>query len=326
MTTPAVEVRNLSMRFDVSAPWLARVLTRTPRSVVHALEDITLTIDKGATFALVGESGCGKSTFARVLAGLYAPTSGSVRIFGIDPARAGKEERRELTRRVNMIFQDPYASLNPRWRVKDILAEPILTQEGRASGLDKRVREVLELVRMPASSLDKYPHQFSGGQRQRSSIARALATRPEFLILDEPTSALDVSVQAQVLNIMREIQRERGITYLIISHNLAVVHHMSDEIGVMYLGRLVEKADKQTLFSAPAHPYTKMLLAAIPEVGPARQTSVAVTGEVPSPIHPPAGCAFHPRCPHACAQCAQRVPAMRETAPGHFAACFDERS
>lgn len=326
MTTPAVEVRNLSMRFDVSAPWLARVLTRTPRSVVHALEDITLTIDKGATFALVGESGCGKSTFARVLAGLYAPTSGSVRIFGIDPARAGKEERRELTRRVNMIFQDPYASLNPRWRVKDILAEPILTQEGRASGLDKRVREVLELVRMPASSLDKYPHQFSGGQRQRISIARALATRPEFLILDEPTSALDVSVQAQVLNIMREIQRERGITYLIISHNLAVVHHMSDEIGVMYLGRLVEKADKQTLFSAPAHPYTKMLLAAIPEVGPARQTSVAVTGEVPSPIHPPAGCAFHPRCPHACAQCAQRVPAMRETAPGHFAACFDERS
>ncbi|HAW45282.1 MAG TPA: ABC transporter ATP-binding protein, partial [Sutterella sp.] len=237
-----------------------------------------------------------------------------------------KASRAKLSRRVNMIFQDPFASLNPRWTIKEIVSEPILTLEGRVPDLEKRVQKALDLVRMPVAALSKYPHQFSGGQRQRISIARALTTRPEFLILDEPTSALDVSVQAQVLNLMKEIQNETEMTYLLISHNLAVVHHMSDRVGVMYLGRLVELADKEELFTNPCHPYTQMLLRAIPDLNSGKSSQIQISGEVPSPLAPPPGCAFHPRCERVCAGCSKAVPPMREVAPGHQAACFEIKS
>jgi peptide/nickel transport system ATP-binding protein len=222
-------------------------------------------------------------------------------------------ELRQLRRRMQMIFQDPYASLNPRWKVLDIVGEP-LREHGLAHGSDElhaRVAELLRSVGLAAADTEKFPHQFSGGQRQRISIARALATQPEFLVCDEPTSALDVSVQAQVLNIMKDLQRQRGLTYLFISHNLAVVRHVSDEVGVMYLGRLVELADKASLFSTPRHPYTRMLLDAIPDIHMSGRARTPVQGEVPNPLNPPSGCAFHPRCPHANARCSTERPALK---------------
>ncbi len=308
--TPLVEVEDLAKVFDVSAPWLNRVVERKPRQFVHAVDGISFSIRKGQTLALVGESGCGKSTVARLLVGLYAPTRGRVRFEGVDTAT--HPDKRALHRRMQMIFQDPYASLNPRWKVLDIVAEP-LREHGLIQGpdaLQARVQELLLSVGMAAADIEKFAHQFSGGQRQRISIARALATQPEFLVCDEPTSALDVSVQAQVLNIMKDLQRERGLTYLFISHNLAVVRHVADQVGVMYLGRLVELADKRDLFGAPRHPYTRMLLDAIPDIHMSGRARTPVQGEVPNPLNPPAGCAFHPRCPHANARCSQERPAL----------------
>ena len=308
--TTLVEVEDLAKVFDVSAPWLNRVVERKPRQFVHAVDGISFAIRKGSTLALVGESGCGKSTVARLLVGLYAPTRGRVRFDGVDTAT--HPDRRALHRRMQMIFQDPYASLNPRWKVLDIVAEP-LREHGLIQGpdaLQARVQELLLSVGMAAADIEKFPHQFSGGQRQRISIARALATQPEFLVCDEPTSALDVSVQAQVLNIMKDLQRERGLTYLFISHNLAVVRHVADQVGVMYLGRLVELADKRDLFGAPSHPYTRMLLDAIPDIHMSGRARTPVQGEVPNPLDPPAGCAFHPRCPHANARCSRERPAL----------------
>jgi peptide/nickel transport system ATP-binding protein len=318
VTHPLVEVEGLAKTFDVSPPWLNRVAERKPRQFVHAVDDVAFTIGRGRTLALVGESGCGKSTVARLLVGLYAPTRGRVVFDGVDAS--GGRRPAAIRRRMQMIFQDPYASLNPRWKVKDIVAEPLrehgFAGEGAATGRDaqqrieERVGELLGSVGLAAPDAEKFPHQFSGGQRQRISIARALATEPEFLVCDEPTSALDVSVQAQVLNIMKELQTRRGLTYLFISHNLAVVRHVGDEVGVMYLGRIVELADKATLFAQPRHPYTRMLLDAIPDVHMSGRARTPVQGEVPNPLQPPPGCTFHPRCPHANERCRVERPAL----------------
>jgi peptide/nickel transport system ATP-binding protein len=313
VTAPLVEVVDLAKTFDVSASWLTRVVERRPRQFVHAVDGVGFSIERGQTLALVGESGCGKSTVARLLVGLYAPTRGQVLFDGIDAARLpDAATARALRRRMQMIFQDPYASLNPRWNVLDIVAEP-LRQHGLVVdevSARERVGELLHSVGLAAVDMGRYPHQFSGGQRQRISIARALATEPEFLVCDEPTSALDVSVQAQVLNLMKDLQRTRGLTYLFISHNLAVVRHVSDRVGVMYLGRLVELAPKAELFARPRHPYTRMLVDAIPDVRMTGRARTPVQGEVPNPLSPPSGCAFHPRCPHAQARCRAERPAL----------------
>ena len=319
---PLVEVHDLAKSFDVSAPWLNRVLERQPRQFVHAVDGVGFAIQRGKTLALVGESGCGKSTVARLLVGLYAPTGGRVEFDGVDTAATFRSAAAPaLRRRMQMIFQDPYASLNPRWKVEDIVAEPLrehglVATPGEAAvkvgkaDLASRVAELLKSVGLAAADMSKFPHQFSGGQRQRISIARALATQPEFLVCDEPTSALDVSVQAQVLNIMKDLQRSQGLTYLFISHNLAVVRHVSDQVGVMYLGRVVELADKAELFARPRHPYTRMLLDAIPDIGMSGRARTPVQGEVPNPLDPPPGCSFHPRCPHANDRCRQERPAQ----------------
>jgi len=310
---PLVEVRDLAKVFDVSAPWLNRVVERKPRQFVHAVDGVSFSIQRGKTLALVGESGCGKSTVARLLVGLYQPTRGQVSFDG-QPTDAAQNAAglRTLRRRMQMIFQDPYASLNPRWKVLEIIGEP-LREHGLVDNDDalrQQVATLLQSVGLAAADCDKFPHQFSGGQRQRISIARALATQPEFLVCDEPTSALDVSVQAQVLNIMKDLQRTRGLTYLFISHNLAVVRHVADQVGVMYLGRLVEVADKLELFERPRHPYTRMLLDAIPDIHMSGRSRTPVQGEVPNPLNPPSGCAFHPRCPHANARCSSERPAL----------------
>ena len=308
-----VQAQGLSKSFDVSLPWLNRVLERKGRSILRAVDDVSFDICRGETLSLVGESGCGKSTVARLLVGLYTPTAGRVRFFGHDLGELNTQQGRPLRQKLQMIFQDPYASLNPRWRVADIIAEPL-----RAHGLmsdhalvSARVDELLRQVRLSPADKEKYPHQFSGGQRQRLSIARALATKPEFLVCDEPTSALDVSVQAQVLNLMKDLQRELGLTYLFISHNLAVVHHISDRVGVMYLGRIVELASRRTLFSTPRHPYTRLLLDAIPDLEMSGRARTPVGGEVPNPLNPPSGCTFHPRCPFANERCKREVPLLK---------------
>ncbi len=312
---PLVRAHELAMRFDVSRPWLQRVIEGKPRQWLQAVDGVSFEIARGQTLALVGESGCGKSTVARLLVGLYAPSRGSFHFDGQDAHAAYQSaDARALRQRIQMIFQDPYASLNPRWTVEAIVGEPLLEHGliSRPAELRERAAELLVSVGLSAQDLGKYPHQFSGGQRQRISIARALATAPQFLVCDEPTSALDVSVQAQVLNIMKELQRSRSLTYLFISHNLAVVRHVSDRVGVMYLGRLVELADKHTLFSQPRHPYTRMLLDAIPKMQGSGAARTPVQGEVPNPLNPPTGCTFHPRCPQADERCKTERPALRQ--------------
>ena len=314
-TPPLVVAHDLAKTFDVSPPWLNRVIERKPRLMLKAVDGVSFEIERGKTLALVGESGCGKSTVARLLVGLYEPTRGGLTFDGQDAHAAFKsQDAQTIRKRIQMIFQDPYASLNPRWTVDNIIGEPLkehgLIQD--ADDLKVRVAELLQSVGLSSLDMVKYPHQFSGGQRQRISIARALATAPEFLVCDEPTSALDVSVQAQVLNIMKDLQRERGLTYLFISHNLAVVRHVSDQVGVMYLGRLVELADKQQLFSNPQHPYTRMLLDAIPKMHDTGRARTPVQGEVPNPLNPPTGCTFHPRCPQATDICRTERPALRD--------------
>ncbi|WP_333673168.1 oligopeptide/dipeptide ABC transporter ATP-binding protein [Elioraea tepidiphila] len=316
-TKALVEVEDLARDFDVSKPWLFRVLQGDRKRILKAVAGVSFDIPKGTTLSLVGESGCGKTTVARLVVGLYPPSRGRIRFDGVDMASlTSRAVAAPVRRRIQMIFQDPYASLNPRWRVRDIIAEPI-----RAFGLirdraaiEARVGELLSQVKLSPKDGEKYPHEFSGGQRQRISIARALSSTPEFLVCDEPTSALDVSVQAQILNLMKDLQRELGLTYLFISHNLAVVRHMSDRIGVMYLGRIVELAPGETLFARPRHPYTRMLLDAIPDLEMTGRARTPVGGEVPSPIDPPPGCAFHPRCPLANARCKAEVPSLRTVA------------
>lgn len=308
-TRPLVEVRDATRWFDVSAPWLERVLSRKPRTMLRAVDGVSFTIKRGETLALVGESGCGKSTMARLLVGLYPLTRGQITIDGESITELNGPKGPTLRRRLQMIFQDPYASLNPRWRVGRIIAEPLKAHTKMTEHeQNARVDDLLRQVGLDPADKSRYPHQFSGGQRQRISIARALAVNPEFLVCDEPTSALDVSVQAQVLNIMKDLQRELGLTYLFISHNLAVVHHVADRVGVMYLGRIVEIAARDELFNNPRHPYTRMLLSAIPDIAGHGKSRTPVAGEVPNPLNPPSGCTFHPRCPHA-------RPLCRETSP-----------
>jgi peptide/nickel transport system ATP-binding protein len=287
------------------------VIAGEGKRLLRAVDGVSLAATKGRTLSLVGESGCGKSTVARLAVGLYRPSAGQVMFDGRDlaEARAASDQRR----RMQMIFQDPYASLNPRWRVRDIIAEPI-----RAFGLlpdraaqEARVAELLTQVGLSPLDGHKFPHEFSGGQRQRISIARALSSNPEFLVCDEPTSALDVSVQAQILNLMKELQSRMGLTYLFISHNLAVVRQVSDQIGVMYLGRIAELAPAESLFRRPRHPYTRALMEAIPDLDMTGRARIPVGGEVPSPINPPTGCAFHPRCPLAGPRCKAERPELK---------------
>ncbi len=318
-----VEVNDIAKVFDVSPPWLNRVLEGRPRLLLHAVDGVSFSIQRGETLALVGESGCGKSTIARMLVGLYKPSRGSVRIDGNDLAGLSGSSGQAIRRRIQMIFQDPYASLNPRWTVAQIVSEPIRVHRllDDEAAIAARVAELLRHVGLSAADATRFPHQFSGGQRQRISIARALASSPEFLVCDEPTSALDVSVQAQVLNLMKDLQRQDGLTYLFISHNLAVVHHVADRVGVMYLGRIVELAPRRTLFESPQHPYTRMLLDAIPDVAMTGRSRTPVAGEVPNPLNPPSGCSFHPRCPLANERCRVESPQLRATPQGGLAAC-----
>ena len=323
MTDMLLRVKDLARTFDVSKPWLNRVLERAPRQLLKAVDGVSFDIPRGQTFSLVGESGCGKSTVARLVVGLYRPSAGSVEIDGQNFATMTREQQMPMRRRLQMIFQDPYASLNPRWRVRDIIAEPILAHKvlTEQSAITKRVDELLRQVGLNPADGTKFPHEFSGGQRQRISIARALASNPEFLVCDEPTSALDVSVQAQILNLMKDLQRELGLTYLFISHNLAVVYHMSDTIGVMYLGRLVEVAPSRTLFATPQHPYSRLLLDTLPDLDMTGRHRVPVAGEVPNPINPPSGCAFHPRCPLAKERCKRERPDPKPAPTGALVAC-----
>ena len=312
---PLLRVGKLACYFDVSPPLLNRLMEGGGRQVVRAVDGVDFAVPRGKTLALVGESGCGKSTVARLVVGLYEPTAGEVEFAGVNLTTL-TDRRREarLRGRMQMIFQDPYASLNPRWRVSDIVAEPIRHHRlfDASAAIDSRVAELLVSVGLSPADGENYPHQFSGGQRQRISLARALAGNPEFLVCDEPTSALDVSVQAQILNLMKDLQAEFGLTYLFISHDLAVVYHVSDEIGVMYLGRICELADTKTLFARPRHPYTRFLLDAIPDLEMTGRPRIPVAGEVPSPINPPSGCAFHPRCPFVAERCRRERPELIE--------------
>jgi peptide/nickel transport system ATP-binding protein len=303
-----LEVTSASCRFDVSAPALSRLFSAEPRRVLRAVENVSFNVARGTTFSIVGESGCGKSTLARMVVGLQRPTQGMLDFKDIKRADGSVGPPR-----VQMIFQDPYASLNPRWRVGDIIAEPIreLRLRKDESETGTRVGDLLEIVGLSRADASRFPHEFSGGQRQRISIARALATEADFLVCDEPTSALDVSVQAQILNLMVRLQKEFGLTYLFISHNLSVVRHMSDHLAIMYLGRFVENGPAEQVFGRPRHPYTRLLLETIPDVEKPNRERRPMSGEVPSPIAPPPGCAFHPRCSQAVERCRIEAPALR---------------
>lgn len=315
---PLIEVSALTREFDVSRPWLNRLIEREPRQFLRAVDNVEFTINKGETLALVGESGSGKSTIAKMLVGLLEPSIGTITFDGQPMRTNTSAEMQALRKRFQMIFQSPYASLNPRWKVGEIIAEPmtVLAVEREPQQIQKRVDELLELVGLSAADAKKFPHEFSGGQRQRIAIARALSANPEFIVCDEPTSALDVSVQAQILNLMRDLQDELGLTYLFISHDLSVVRHMANRIGVLYLGALVEIADSKTLFSNPIHPYTKMLLDAVPDLAMSGRDRKQVEGEIPNPINPPSGCTFHPRCPFANERCKREIPQLKKYGTG----------
>ena len=328
---PLVAARDLRRTFDVSSPWLTRLINREPRRALTAVDGVDFTIARGETFGIVGESGSGKSTLARMVVGLLPASAGNVTIDGVDIAsNRNGAARRDVRRRIQMIFQDPYASLNPRWRVGDIIAEPIRVfgQRGETDAehapVERQVAELLALVGLHEADARKYPHEFSGGQRQRVAIARALACRPDFIVCDEPTSALDVSIQAQILNLMRELQEKLGLTYLLITHNLAVVRFMATRVGVMYLGRLVEIADADAFFARPRHPYSRMLLDAVPDLAMSGRARTPVGGETPDPIAPPPGCTFHPRCPKAIDRCRIERPAFVDNVACHLAGAAPE--
>ena len=299
---------------------------RSRRPVVHAVEGVSLEVRRGETLGVVGESGCGKSTLGRCLVRLTELTAGRVEIAGQDITHLSRRQLRPVRRNVQLVFQDPYASLNPRRRIGDIIAEPLqLHGSGTPAQVRAQVGELLERVGMSTSHVDRYPHEFSGGQRQRVGIARALAMNPMLIVADEPVSALDVSIQAQVLNLFADLQDDLGLTYVFIAHDLGVVRHVSDRIAVMYLGELVEVADADPLYDAPAHPYSEALLSAAPEIDDGteqvQRERIVLTGDVPNPVDKPTGCAFHPRCPYAQERCVIERPPLAEVAPGHFTAC-----
>jgi oligopeptide/dipeptide ABC transporter ATP-binding protein len=299
-----------------------RGLFGADRGVVRAVDDITFSIDSGKTLGVVGESGCGKTTTAKLVLGLEEPTSGAILFEGRDLTELDKAGRRHYRKSVQAVFQDPYASLNPRMRISAIIAEPLTTNEKGSPGeVRRRMLEQLDLVGLPERSADLFPHEFSGGQRQRIAIARALVLSPRLVVLDEPVSALDVSIRAQILNLLRDLQARLGLSYLFIAHDLAAVAHMSHEIVVMYLGKIVESGDARTLAHSALHPYTKALFsAALPSHPDERHEELVVAGEVPSPLNPPSGCHFHPRCPHAMPRCAQEVPTLTRV-EGRMVAC-----
>ena len=304
-----IRVDGLTRVFDVSKPWLNRVIERVPRAMLTAVSDVSFDVPENSVYALVGESGSGKSTIGKIVVGLVPPSQGGVVVDGVDLATETDAAKVDAVRAdIQMIFQDPYASLNPRWRVRDIIAEPVAARGGDTDGLAERL---LEQVGLSAADVGKYPHEFSGGQRQRICIARALASEPKIIVCDEPTSALDVSVQAQVLNLMTDLREQLGLTYLFISHDLTVVQHMADRIGVLYLGRLVEEAPRDSLFQDPKHPYTRMLFDAAPRMDAFGREVPPPQGEIPDAINPPSGCAYHPRCPLAVARCSAERPEMR---------------
>ncbi len=314
---PLLEVKDLVKYYPTSRGFL-----EAPR-FVRAVDGVSFGIAAGETLGLVGESGCGKSSVARCIVRLNEPTSGRIELRGQDIAHLSESQMRPLRRNLQIIFQDPFSSLNPRHRAGDIVAEPLVNFAlAEGAGLDRRVAELFERVGLRREQMRNFPHEFSGGQRQRLGIARALAVNPGLIVCDEPVSALDVSIQAQVINLLSDLQRDLGLAYLFVAHDLSVVEHISHRVAVMYLGKMVEVASRETLFATPAHPYTQALLSAVPVPDPTRRrTRTLITGETPSPIAPPAGCRFHTRCPMAEAICRQVEPELLEIAPGHAVAC-----
>ena len=318
MASPLFEVRSLSMYFPVNGSLFGR------RRLLKAVDGVSFDLMAGETFGLVGESGCGKTTVGRTLVRLYRPTSGQILYRGTDIAPLDEKAVMPYRSRMQMIFQDPYASLNPRMTVSSIIAEPMKLQGTPQADIDARVRELIEQVGLKKDHLNRYPHEFSGGQRQRIGIARALATHPEFIVCDEPISALDVSIQAQIINMLEELQQAMGITYLFVSHDLSMVRHISHRVGVMYLGHMVELADVHELYSNMQHPYTRALMSAAPIADPdlaAKSERIVLQGEVPQPIDPPPGCPFASRCRHCMPVCREKLPELREVSPGHLVAC-----
>jgi len=316
MGTPLVEVKNLKKHFPSKGGMFSK------GQFVKAVDGVSFTIEKGETLGLVGESGCGKSTTGRMLMRLLEPTEGEILFDGVDITKINDIELRELRQNFQMIFQDPYASLNPRMKVRDIISEPLVIHGMDKSQIPNRVAELMGLVGLNAEQANRYPHEFSGGQRQRIGIARALAINPKLIIADEPVSALDVSIQSQIVNLLQDLQEELGLTYLFIAHDLSVIEHISHRIGVMYLGRIVELADKEELYKNPQHPYTKALISAIPIPDPkAKRERIILKGDLPSPSNPPSGCPFHTRCPMAIEICSTDVPELKQTQSGHFVSC-----
>jgi oligopeptide transport system ATP-binding protein len=325
---PLLAIRDLKVHFDLGGGTAWDKLTggSPVKRVVKAVDGVTIDIYQGETLGLVGESGCGKSTLGRAILRLTEPTGGHVLFHGNDLANLSQGEMREHRRYLQMIFQDPYASLNPRMTVGQIIAEPIDTfRLARGKDVNHRVQELMETVGLSKRFIKRYPHEFSGGQRQRIGIARALAVDPDFIVADEPISALDVSIQAQIMNLMERLQQQKNLTYLFISHDLRAIRHVSDRVAVMYLGKLVEIADARVIYDEPLMPYTKALISAVPVPDPeieATRQRVVLEGDVPSPINPPQGCRFHTRCPYAISACKEVVPPLAEIKPNHFAACI----
>ncbi|MBW3110517.1 MULTISPECIES: ABC transporter ATP-binding protein [Bacillaceae] len=318
MTEPLLKVENLKKHFPITGGILGR-----PVSSVKAVDGVSFTVNKGETLGIVGESGCGKSTTGRMLMRLIDPSEGKVTFEDRELTSLSNSEMRKVRREMQMVFQDPFASLNPRHTVEKILEEPLKVHGmGSAKERKERVHELLNIVGLSSYHAKRYPHQFSGGQRQRIGIARALMTKPKLIIADEPVSALDVSIQSQVLNLMQDLQKEFGLTYIFIAHDLGVVRHISDRVGVMYLGKMVELSNSENLYEKPLHPYTQALLSAVPVPDPDfKRETILLQGDIPSPSNPPSGCTFHTRCPHATEICKQKVPEFKEHQPGHYVAC-----
>jgi oligopeptide transport system ATP-binding protein len=316
-----LDLKNMQVHFPVMAGFIISKKIAENKAV----DGITFDIKRGETLGLVGESGCGKSTTGRAILQLYKPTGGQVLFNGVDMNTLKGGDMRNLRRKMQMIFQDPYASLNPRMSVRDIIGEPLLIHKlGSSKEREARVAELMRIVGLNPYYATRYPHEFSGGQRQRIGIARALAVSPDFIVCDEPVSALDVSIQAQIINLLEELQQQFGLTYLFIAHDLAVVRHISDRVAVMYLGKLMEMSDRNTIYDNPLHPYTKALLSAVPIPDPVlerKRERIILTGDVPSSLRPPKGCVFHTRCPIAIDECRQVLPDWREVEPGHWVAC-----